>query len=221
MKMIERFYEIIKRGTSVQEFMDGYAALFPYIRSSGLLEDYRLGRGRLKRLRDEVTPAARFVRQHAAPKDRIQLPLDYGITDCNVWHHAPTRHRTIQITLIQGRERLNLMTELNETGWGRGFLGVTDDRPTSEFLDAIGKERQMYSTEQSQTTLAHAVTLCAQNKSNSQGDTLLIEAPIYLPMVRMLEIQSQLSQLVSRLSFSEVYLLGDDYENGDLCLQLK
>jgi hypothetical protein len=174
----------------------------------------------MKRLRDEVTPAARFVRRCAAPEDRIQFPLDYGAADCNVCHQAPVRRRTIQITLIQGRERLNLMTELNETGCGRGFLGVTDDRPTSEFFDAIGKEREMYSTAEGQRTIVQAIELCAQNKAGIQGDTLLIEAPTYLPMVRMLEIQLQLKQSVSRLSFSEIYLVGD-HEDGDLCLQLK
>lgn len=218
---LDRFYELAKIGARVDNFLQRYDALFPFIHSTGLTSEYRLGKSRLKRLRDEVTPAARFIRQHAAPDDQIQFPLNNSVPDCNVWHHASARNRTIEITIIQGRERLNLMTELNATGSGRGFLGLTDDRPTAEFLAAMGEERQMHSTDKAQATMAHAIALCAQNKTHSQADTLLIEVPLLpLPKIRWLEMQSQLTQLVQALSFSEIFLVWD-HDDGDLCLQLK
>jgi hypothetical protein len=220
-QQLDRFYELIKSGTSVDKFLYEYANLFPAIRSSGLLCDYRLGRGRLKRLRDEVTPAARFVRQHAEINDRIQLSLNSSTPDCNVWHSIPPRHRTIEITVAQALERFNLMTELNHTGLGRGFLGLTDDAGKGVFLNAMGQERQMYSTENAYETMAHAVTLTAQNKSFSQATTLLIESPLeWLPENRWVEARSRLTHLVANLNFSEVYLVGS-HDNGDLCLRLK
>jgi hypothetical protein len=151
------------------------------------------------------------------------MPLDSSVPDCNVWHRNPARHRTIEITIVQGLERLYLMTELNETGHGRGFLGLTDDQSKVEFLSAMNNDRRMYSTEEAQTTMLHAISLCVRKKVHSSGDTLLIEAPLHwLQRTRWLQIQSLLMQLVEELSFTEVYLIGSRDDDGDhSCLQLK
>jgi hypothetical protein len=169
---LDGFYELVRGRTRVDQFLRCYDALSTFVHSNGLTPDHRLGKGRLKRLRDEVTPAACFVRQHAAPVDEIQFPLNSNVPDCHVWHRDPERHRTIEITVVQGRERFNLMTELNSCGLARGFIGLTDDKPTGEFLDAMRApldERPMYSTDAAQEIMAHAITLCARNKLHSKG----------------------------------------------------
>jgi hypothetical protein len=221
---LDGFYELVRGRTRVDQFLRCYDALSTFVHSNGLTPDYRLGKGRLKRLRDEVTPAACFVRQHAAPVDEIQFPLNSNVPDCHVWHRDPERHRTIEITVVQGRERFNLMTELNSCGLARGFIGLTDDKPTGEFLDAMRApldERPMYSTDAAQEIMAHAITLCARNKLHSKGDTLIIEAELLaLPRIRWQETQSRLAQLTVLLSFSEIFLIGY-HDDGDLCLQLK
>jgi hypothetical protein len=134
------------------------------LRSHGLVEDYRLGRGRMKRLRDEVTPVALFLSEHAGSSDKIQFPLNNHVPDCNVWHRTPNLHRTIEVTVAQARERLNLMTELNETGWGRGFIGVTDDKSKSAFDERMAEPREAYSTDRVREIMTGALTLCPETK---------------------------------------------------------
>ena len=72
---LDDFYTTIKSGTTVSNFLEKYECIFRFIHSEGLTKDYRLGSGRVKKLRDEVTPVARFVRQFAAPTDRISFAL--------------------------------------------------------------------------------------------------------------------------------------------------
>lgn len=220
---LERFYDLVKSGTRVDEFVGAFESLFPFLRANGLKEEYRLARGRCKRLRDEVSPVAIFAGRYAAPHDRIQFPLNSGVPDCNVWHQNPAWHRTIETTIIQGRARLNVMTELNETGWGRGFVDLTDDRPTRDFVEVMGQEREAYSTEQVQRTMVHALALCAANKAHSQGHTLLIDVATSmqtLPGERWLEMQCALAQPVKNLSFAEIHLVGQP-DGEDFCLKLK
>jgi hypothetical protein len=219
---LANFYDLIRAGTRVDEFLRHFTALFPFIHANGLTAAYRLGKGRTKRLRDEVTPVATLIRHHAAPEDRIQFPLNSGVPDCNVWHANPARHRTVETTVIQARSRLNVMTELNNTGWGRGFLGVTDDAPTRDFEKAMNQEREAYSTEQVQTTTLHELALCAANKAHSQAHTLVIDVGTSMEALassRWFAMRTALAEPVKNLSFSEIYLVGRSDE--DLCLKLK
>lgn len=219
MNEIDRFYSLLQSGMSVAEFLRCYEGLFPFIRSNGLTLEYRLAKGPLKRLRDEVTPAYQFIRQHAALDDKIQFPLDDGPHDCNIWHRKPARHRTIQITVVQGVERFFLMTELNETGCGRGFVGLNDNSSRRAFKKKMAQEREMYSTGQVRTAMVGAFRLCADNKRQSQSNTLIISASMaILPRSRWMEMQSELAEPFSRLSFSEVYVVSDE---DKFCWQLK
>ena len=217
------FYDHVRSPIRVDEFLRRYNAVFPYVREAGLTVDYRLGRGRLKRLRDEITPAARFARHCAVPDDEIQFPLNDGPFDCHLRRVRPAGKLTIQITLIQARENLNLMNELNATGQGRGFIGLTDDRPTRDFLKAMSREREAYSTDQVRATVSHVLELCAENKRHSEADILIIEeatSMIKLPRARWLEMQDEFAQPVRALRFSEIYLVGDS-ESEDICMRLK
>jgi hypothetical protein len=124
-------------------------------------------------LRDEVAPVESFLREHADAADRVRFPLNSSVPDCNVWHREPVLHRTIEVTVAQARERLNKMTELNNTGWGRGFIGITDDRPKSEFVEKMASPREAYSTDQVRDTTVTALGLRAANKAHttqSKGD---------------------------------------------------
>jgi len=71
----------------------------------------------MKHLRDEVTPVALFLPSHAGNSERVQFRLNNHVPECNVWHRTPSLHRTIEVPVAQTRERLNLMRELNNTGW--------------------------------------------------------------------------------------------------------
>jgi len=221
MDVFDSFYEQIKSGLEVSEFLGLHAALFPEIKAHGLVEDYRLGRGRMKRLRDEITPVALFLRGHADSSDRVQFPLNNSVPDSNVWHRTPNLHRTIEVTVAQARERLNLMTELNSSGWGRGFIGVTDNKPKSAFDEKMADPREAYSTDQVRETMIDALALCARNKAHSQGHTLIVSTAMeHLPRERWAEMQQVLAAPVAQLPFQEVYLVGRPDEK-ELCLRLK
>ena len=79
MKSIDDFIDLIMRGTCVGEFLKRHAGLFADIKAAGLVQDYRLGRGRMKRLRDEVAPVELFLRGHADAADRVQFPLNSSV----------------------------------------------------------------------------------------------------------------------------------------------
>lgn len=219
---LDRFYEVMKSGTSVDDFLHCHAAIFSFIHSAGLTPEYRLGSGRLKRLRDEITPVARYVRQSAALDDWIQFPLNSSTPDCNVWHRATQRHQTIEVTIIRGKERYYLKKELNDTGAGRGRIGVGDNQPKRKFENAMGKEPRMHSTDEEQIATAEAIALCVRKKTRSSGDLLLIEYDgiNLLPKIRWLEIQSRLAQSVQTLRFSEIFLVGNG-RDSNFCLRLR
>jgi hypothetical protein len=116
------------------------------------------------------------------------------------------------------------MTELNQNpkSIGRGYLGITDDRPTVEFQGAMAKGRTMYSTTGAQNTLCHAVYLCLERKNDPKGaDTLLIEAPFnILPVARIEEILPTLEAEAAPSAFKEIFLVGEG-ERVPECYQIK
>jgi hypothetical protein len=221
MDQLDRFYKKLKSGLEVAAFLEGRRALFGDIRARGLIGDYRLGKGRMKRLRDEVTPTAIFLAGHAKDQDIVHFPLNSNAPDCNVWHRTPHQHRMIALTVAQARERPNLMTELNETGWGRGFIGATDDKPKSAFDKTMAESPEAFSTEQVRRTLIDALALCARNKAHSLGDTLIVSTEMgLLSRKSWAEIQPALTLPVARLKFQEVYLVGES-DGEEICLKLK
>jgi hypothetical protein len=72
---LDDFHAILTGGTTGEVFLNQYDKIFGFVHSHGSTRDYRLGRGRMKRLRDEVTPVARFVRTCAEPEDRIWFTM--------------------------------------------------------------------------------------------------------------------------------------------------
>ena len=217
---LDDFYAALKSGTTVASFLDRYERIIQFIRKEGLTEDYRLARGRVKKLRDEVSPVARFVREHAASEDRIWFALDDTAPDCCV-KHGGDRLREIEVTVAQARERFNVMTELNQTGTGRGHLGLSDDAPKEDFDRKMDQPRVAYSTEELGRSIIYAVAICARKKRRFRGDTLLIEAPLEtLPADRWSNFRAPLAEKVKELAFPEVYVTG---RNGDrdICLRIK
>ncbi len=216
---LDSFYIALKSGTTVASFLKRYERIIQFIHEEGRTKDYRLARGPVKKLRDEVSPVARFVRKHAAPDDRIRFALDDPAPDCCV-RHGGGRLREIEVTVAQARERFNVMTELNQTGTGRGYLGLSDDAPTEHFVRRMAQPRVAYSGEEVGHSMICAVAICARRKSNSQGDTLLIEAPLEtLPANRWDDFRPLLAEKVKELVFREVYVTGRS--ERDICLRIK
>lgn len=217
---LEVFYAAIKRGLTVAEFLSQLDQIRVFIHSHGLTEDYRLARGRVKKLCDEVTPVARFVRMHSKTEDWISFALDDQYPDCLLCHKDGSK-REIEVTIALARERFHLMKELNETGIGRGFIGIPDNAPSEQFNLAMTRDRRAYSTVEVIDSIEHAIDLCAQNKLRYRGNTLIIEADLLtLPSTRWLESLARFSKKVSALNFAEVHLTGFG-NDGDICLRLK
>ncbi len=217
---LDDFYTALKSGTTVARFLEQYEHIIGFIHAERLTEDYRLGKGRVKRLRDEVSPVARFVREHASLEDQIWFALDYTAPDCCV-RHGVDRLREIEVTVAQGSERFNVMTELNQTGIGRGFLGLSDDAPTEHFVRKMAQPREAYTEEEIGRIMICAVAICARKKEQSRGDTLLIEAPLVtLPAERWDNFRTPLSKKVKELAFPEVYVTGRS-SGRDICLRIK
>jgi hypothetical protein len=217
---LEVFYVDLRRGMYVEEFLDGYPRILDFVHANGFTADMRLAKGRLKKLRDEVSPVRALLLTNAQPEDWVQFPFDAGPIDCN--HiRAGGEHSRIQITIAQARARFNLMKELNEKGSARGYLGITDDRPTSEFKSAMKRERIAYPTVGAQRTLVSSVSLCLRKKSKAQGaTTLVVEAPLNnLPVTRVEEVLPDLVTAAANSPFRDVFVVGNGERRS--CYRLK
>lgn len=220
---LNRFYDFARSRNSVREFLNAYDEIFPVIHTNGLTFDYRLARGPAKRLRDEISPVACFLKNHATGADEVLFPLNNDVIDCEVWH-ATGQNRKIQITIAQARERRLLMEELNQCGSAPGFLGVTDDQIGQAFR-VKAEERRAYSTNEVEQVIGHALKLClAKKKYHSGADTLLIDAPLnLLPNDRWDRLTPSFSALVTkpelRSNFAEIYVAGSP--SSGVCLKLK
>ncbi len=219
---LDDFFTFLKNGTTVESFLSQFREIMGFIHARGLTKDYRLGKGKVKKLRDEVSPVARFVRAHATPEDRIRFALDKTYPDCIV-HLQDGRKREIEITVVRSRERSVLMKKLNEDGDGHGLVNLPDDAAFQCFKKTIP---QGYSTEEEVARrIVHAVELSAERKGTHRGHTLLIEV---VPDMNMLtddwwdSIQTFLSDnaTVKALGFSEAYVTGL-YDRDGLCLRIK
>lgn len=217
---LEDFYAVLKSGTTVATFLSQYDKIIQFVHARGLTENYRRGNGRVKKLRDEISSVARFVRTYAESEDQILFALGDTYPDCVVCRRDGSK-RQIEVTVAQALERLYVMKELNEKGTGRGFLGLSDDAPHQEFRDQMGHERRMYSTDEAVQGIINAIKICAENKRHYQGDVLLIEAPLgTLPMDRWVQSKQLFSEKAKALQFCEVYVTGRS-DDHDICLQIK
>lgn len=204
---IASFEELIKRGATVATFLEARSEVVRAL-DSAHREDLRLGRGWAKRFRDEITPVARFAAKHCADSDWIRLPLDCGPIDCSISHGE--RVRTIQITVAQAKERLILMSELNETGMTSGIIPLNDDQS----LDSLREHHARatgYTAAERLDSVVSAAKLCLGKKARSVADTLLIsvlsEATEELDLERWAEIQTRLEEAARDAPFSEVFVV--------------
>ena len=220
MDQLDDLYTTLKSGLTVAAFLKRYDCVMEFVHEAGLTGDFRIAAGRSKRLRDEVAPVVRFARSRAAPRDRIQFPLDSGVADVAV-ARGGDRHRRIEVTAMQGTERFFVMRELNQTGWGRGFTGLTDERPKKAFVREMEQGRRMHSTAEIEAAYVRAFEIAADRKRNNMGaDTLLIDVPQnVLSLDHWRFMQPTFAAIVSDHLHHEVYLV--DVGSDDFCLQIK
>lgn len=211
---LNNFYEDLSSqdGMSVKDFHLRLAALFKDDRSSQDIDDYRLGKNRWKKLRDEITPVSQFLKFNNLGVDKVRFPLDNNTPDCWLLN-IKGEDRGIEVTIERGREKYHLTKEMNECGLGRGFIGVQDDAPQTEFDNRMSNPRFMYSSEQALEETRRGILRCLSKKNDQRYSKvfyLLIHAHLTtLPKQRWSAIQQELSQEAASLPFMEIHVIGN------------
>lgn len=89
------------------------------------IERFRVRQNPFKKLSDEVVPVMAYLRQIGF-QGSLRFPFDNSTPDCWI-RTSDGDERGIEVTVAKARERVLLAKELNETGSGRGYLGLPDD----------------------------------------------------------------------------------------------
>lgn len=214
---LQNFYDDLSApsGMSVTDFQNRQATLFAKGRSTGDLNDYRLGKNLWKKLRDEIMPVSRFLKYEQIEVDRVRFPLDNYTPDC--WLLIDNGDDLgIEVTIERGREQYHLTKEMNENGMGRGLIGIQDDAPQTEFDCRMSKPRIMYTSEQSLEATKAGILRCLSRKNDHKYDGvfyLLIQAHLStLPKERWGAITEELSEEATNLPFQEVHIIGNANE---------
>ncbi|ODC01518.1 hypothetical protein A3197_03325 [Candidatus Thiodiazotropha endoloripes] len=214
-KELNNFYSDIScsEGMQITTFQNTLESLFSDSRTNHDIEQYRLGRNSWKKLRDEVVPVSSFLKLNYVKADRIRFPLDNHTPDCWLMSNSVS-NRGMEVTIERGREHYHLATELNKEGLGRGFIGLQDDDPQSEFTKKMSRDREMYTTEQALEATKHGIMRCLSRKNQSEKyrkvHYLLIQAHLnILPRKRWEAIKEDLIREARILSFQEIHVIGD------------
>lgn len=100
---LDDFYAALKTGLPVGAFLEQLKEIYPFIHSHGMTCSYQRGSGKkMKKLRDEITPVARFLIHNAASYDRVQFNLDNNFPDCVLYRKDGGKDE-VEVTL--GDER--------------------------------------------------------------------------------------------------------------------
>lgn len=197
----------------IATFQNMVASLFADNRIDHDIKEYRLGSNSWKKLRDEVAPVSRFLEFNHVEANRVRFPLDNHTPDC--WLMSSNGNdRGLEVTIESGREKYHLATELNKEGMGRGFVGLQDDDPQSEFNHSMSRPRVMYSSEQALEATKQGITRCLSRKNQPEKYRhiycLLIQAHLNaLPRDRWDAIKEELVREANALSFQEIHVIGD------------
>jgi hypothetical protein len=207
---LDKLLSRLKDWMPIPDFEKAMVEYFSGPRSKDEIADYRAKRGKVKKLRDEVTPVWNHI-SFVGIKGEVRFELNDSVPDCWMRRNSNSKPWGVEVTIAQSREQHHLGQELNEKGIGRGFIGLPDDAPSSAFASNLARGRVMYSTESALTTTLNGVTLCLKKKKKAKyaGFDLLIEAPLYyLPQERWNYIQDELQIAAADMPFREIHIIG-------------
>jgi hypothetical protein len=162
---LDKLLSRLKDWIPIPDFDKAMVEYFSGPRSKVEVADYRAKRGKVKKLRDEVTPVWNHI-SFVDIKGEVRFELNDSVPDCWMRHNSSSKPWGVEVTIAQSREQHHLGQELNEKGIGRGFIGLPDDAPSSAFARNLARERVMYSTESALKTTLNGITLCLKKKKS-------------------------------------------------------
>lgn len=200
-------------GMDLADFRAGLKDVFAQMRVEQDLDDRRISKGRWKQIEDEVLPVERFLSYRGIHAGRVRFPLNNDPPDCFFWPQSSSEPRSIEVTVARGNERFHLMTELNDTGWGRGFINLPDDSSRQDFKMAVQQRREAYSTEDVLKLTKASILDRMERKARKErleGCDLLIQAPLsHLPSDRWTEIEPELRSAAAPNSLRNIFVIAD------------
>lgn len=205
---------LLKSLTEWMPIPDFEAAMRRYFegnRTTAETADYRVKRGKLKTLRDEISPVRNHIR-FAKLQGEIRFALDDTVPDCWLRARPTDAPQGLEVTIALAREQYHLAKELNEKGIGRGNLGLQDTATKEAFADRLAKPRIMYTAAGRLRTVADGIKLCLtkKNKPRYAGHDLLIEAPMdSLPEERWSQIEEELRASAQAMPFREIHVIAN------------
>lgn len=187
-------------------------AYFLGARSKAEIADYRVKRGAQKKLRDELAPVLRHL-SFVKASGEIRFELNSSVPDCWLRAAPDAAPQGLEVTVAQSREQYHLAVEMNETGFGRGFVGIADDAPAYVVAEKMARPRIMYTSTSALARIGSGIKSCLRKKDNPKyaGFDLLIEAPLRtLPKERWSLIYDDLQQAASGMPFREIHVIGNE-----------
>jgi hypothetical protein len=213
---LEHLLAVAQRGGTIAELQAAIGSLINSDRSDDDLADWRLRRGKLKKVCDEIIPVARLFRFLGESNGRAQFPLDDHVPDC-WWQREDGQRVGIEVTISQGQARHILGTELVQAPRGsivRGFIDLQDGKGKKHKQRVVSVKRSsraIYSSEQALMAVGNGLRRCLDEKNREvyRGMLLVIEAPLdALPAERWKTLQPALATEAASSPFEGIYVLG-------------
>jgi hypothetical protein len=222
---LDAFYERVSaiEGIEIAQMEAELQELFKQPRSETDLNEFRLAKGRWKKLNDEIGPVRTFLTSGGYTEGRVRFPLDDKVPDCWLWINGASEPIGVEVTLAQGTERYHLMKELVKSGEAPGFIGLPDSTHPAVFNYAITRGRVMYSSDQAikSTKTGILTRFKDKDKITYTGMILIVQAPLgSISEDRWTPMFDELKGPAAELPFSEVYVVGNR-DTGPQSVRLK
>jgi hypothetical protein len=211
---LDRLLSTAQQDAPIAILQDALTQLLDAERSEAEMVDWRLRRGKLKKVCDEIIPVARLMRYLGAKRGTLRFPLDSKVPDCFWTPSSAGRPIGIEVTIAQGRGRHILAEELVRAPRGgitRGFVSLQDGAPKAQVKATKESQRAMYSTAQALNAVGGGILRCLHEKNQEKyrDMVLVIEAPLEaLPQERWKTLQPDLAAEAKSLPFQRVFVLG-------------
>lgn len=178
---LEALYAAISApdGVEVGALLARLDELFARPRSAADLQAYREGRGRWKRLADEVAPVARLLK-HLQAAGRVRFGLDDQPTDAWFTPAEGGPAQGVEVTRALARSKIEAARDLQDEPMGRGFVGLPDATSQKTFDQARERRRITHAPHGVEAAIEAGVAERLRGKSADKfaGQTLLVVAPL-------------------------------------------